>query len=56
MENKYGSHLGYDIFKDEEGFYINGLNGLNEPTRIYRSSLGKLVNWIDLQFKAYLER
>ena len=56
METKRGSHLGYDIFQDEQGFYINGLDGLNQPKKIYRSSLGNIVNWIDLQFKAQLER
>lgn len=49
-------HLGYAIYLDSEGFYINGMNGLGQPKKIVFSELSALRNWIDEQFNAYLGR
>ena len=48
------THKGYDIFQDEQGFYIVGLNGLNQPKNIYRDNLSDLTKWIDEQFNSWL--
>lgn len=53
METTYtaGSHLGYPIFLDETGYYINGLNGLGQEKKIYFPKLSELKAWIDSEFK-----
>lgn len=50
------SHLGYDIFLSNEGFYIEGMNGLGEPKKIIFTELNDLENWINEQFAKYLGR
>jgi hypothetical protein len=51
-----GTYKGYEVFKDYRGFYIKGLNGLNQPKNIYRDSLLELEQWIDEQFNRWLGR
>ena len=53
---KVGSYLGYAIFSDSEGFFILGLNGLNQPKKIVFETLPALTDWIDSEFKRYLGR
>jgi hypothetical protein len=52
--NRIKSHLGYDIYQDEQGFYIVGMNGLGQTKRIYRDTLEELTEWISLSFSDYI--
>jgi hypothetical protein len=52
--NTITSHRGYEIFKDDEGFFLIGMNGLGESKRIYRDTEESLKNWIDSRIRIWL--
>lgn len=49
-----GKHRGYEVFMDIDGFYVNGLNGLGQPKKIYRPTCSELCEWIDESVAAWL--
>ena len=53
---KITNHKGYEIFLDDKGFFIEGLDGLNQPKKIYRDTFSDLIKWIDERFSAWLGR
>lgn len=51
--DQVGTYKGYKIFHDLEGYFILGLNGLNQPKKIVFENPFEMAKWIDSELKKW---